>query len=106
MRGTSAVGENVAIKATDFPALKAFALEHKIDMIVVGPEDPLVQGIFDFFKEDAATRHIAVIGPSAKGAQLEGSKRICQGIHAAPSHPTARYKSVTAATLEEGLAFS
>lgn len=53
--GTSAVGENVDIKATDFPALKAFALEHKIDMIVVGPEDPLVQGIFDCFKEDAAT---------------------------------------------------
>ena len=67
--GTSAVGENVDIKATDFPALKAFALEHKIDMIVVGPEDPLVQGIFDCFKEDAATRHIAIIGPSAKGAQ-------------------------------------
>ena len=60
--GTSAVGENVAIKATDFPALKAFALEHKIDMIVVGPEDPVGQGIFDFFKEDAATQHIAVIG--------------------------------------------
>ena len=64
--GTSAVGENVDIKATDFPALKAFALEHKIDMIVVGPEDPLVQGIFDCFKGDAATRHIAIIGPSAK----------------------------------------
>ena len=76
--GTSAVGENVAIKATDFPTLKAFALEHKIDMIVVGPEDPLVQGIFDFFKEDAATRHIAVIGPSAKGAQLEGSKEFAK----------------------------
>jgi len=60
--GTSAVGENVDIKATDFPALKAFVLEHKIDMIVVGPEDPLVQGIFDCFKEDAATRHIAIIG--------------------------------------------
>ena len=76
--GTSAVGENVDIKATDFPALNAFALEHKIDMIVVGPEDPLVQGIFDCFKEDAATRHIAIIGPSAKGAQLEGSKEFAK----------------------------
>ena len=85
--GTSAVGENVAIKATDFPALKAFALEHKIDMIVVGPEDPLVQGIFDFFKEDAATQHIAVIGPSAKRCAIGRQQRICQGIHAAPSHP-------------------
>lgn len=103
--GTSAVGENVAIKATDFPTLKAFALEHKIDMIVVGPEDPLVQGIFDFFKEDAATRHIAVIGPSAKGAQLEGSKEFAKEFMLRHHIPTARYKSVTAATLEEGLAF-
>ena len=103
--GTSAVGENVAIKATDFPALKAIALEHKIDMIVVGPEDPLVQGIFDFFKEDAATRHIAVIGPSAKGAQLEGSKEFAKEFMLRHHIPTARYKSVTAATLEEGLAF-
>ena len=103
--GTSAVGENVAIKATDFPALKAFALEHKIDMIVVGPEDPLVQGIFDFFKEDAATQHIAVIGPSAKGAQLEGSKEFAKEFMLRHHIPTARYKSVTAATLEEGLAF-
>ena len=94
-----------SIKATDFPALKAFALEHKIDMIVVGPEDPLVQGIFDFFKEDAATRHIAVIGPSAKGAQLEGSKEFAKEFMLRHHIPTARYKSVTAATLEEGLAF-
>ncbi|WP_302287560.1 phosphoribosylamine--glycine ligase [Bacteroides clarus] len=103
--GTSAVGENVDIKATDFPALKAFALEHKIDMIVVGPEDPLVQGIFDYFKEDAATRHIAIIGPSAKGAQLEGSKEFAKEFMLRHNIPTARYKSVTAETLEEGLAF-
>lgn len=103
--GTSAVGENVDIKATDFPALKAFALEHKIDMIVVGPEDPLVQGIFDCFKEDAATRHIAIIGPSAKGAQLEGSKEFAKEFTLRHNIPTARYKSVTAETLEEGLAF-
>ena len=103
--GTSAVGENVDIKATDFPALKAFALEHKIDMIVVGPEDPLVQGIFDCFKEDAATRHIAIIGPSAKGAQLEGSKEFAKEFMLRHNIPTARYKSVTAEKLEEGLAF-
>ena len=68
--GTSAVGENVSIKATDFPALKAFALEQKIDMIVVGPEDPLVEGIYDSFTGDASTQHIAIIGPTAKGAHL------------------------------------
>ena len=80
--GTSAVGENVDIKATDFPALKAFALEHKIDMIVVGPEDPLVQGIFDCFKEDAATRHHyrSFCKRRAAGRQ----QRIRQRIHAAP----------------------
>ena len=102
--GTSAVGENVDIKATDFPALKAFVLEHKIDMIVVGPEDPLVQGIFDCFKEDAATRHIAIIGPSAKGAQLEGSKEFAKEFMLRHNIPTARYKSINAEilpTLEE-----
>ena len=103
--GTNAVGENVEIKATDFPALKAFALEQKIDMIVVGPEDPLVQGIFDYFKGDASTQHIAIIGPSAKGAQLEGSKEFAKEFMLRHNIPTARYKSVTADTLEEGLAF-
>lgn len=103
--GTSAAGENVDIKATDFPALKAFALEHGIGMIVVGPEDPLVQGIFDSFKGDAATRHIAIIGPSAKGAQLEGSKEFAKEFMLRHNIPTARYKSVTAETLDEGLAF-
>ena len=79
--GTSAVGENVAIKATDFPALKAFALEHKIDMIVVGPEDPLVQGIFDFFTAHCCHRSFC------KRCAIGRQQRICQGIHAAPSHP-------------------
>lgn len=103
--GTGNVGENVTIKATDFPALKAFALERGIDMIVVGPEDPLVQGIFDYFKGDAATQHIAIIGPTAKGAQLEGSKEFAKEFMQRHNIPTARYKSVTAETLEEGLAF-
>lgn len=103
--GTGSVGENVTIKATDFPALRTFALERSIDMIVVGPEDPLVQGIFDYFKGDAATQHIAIIGPTAKGAQLEGSKEFAKEFMQRHNIPTARYKSVTAETLEEGLAF-
>lgn len=103
--GTGNVGENVTIKATDFPALKAFALERGIDMIVVGPEDPLVQGIFDYFKGDAATQRIAIIGPTAKGAQLEGSKEFAKEFMQRHNIPTARYKSVTAETLKEGLAF-
>ena len=103
--GTNAAGENVDMKATDFPALKAFALEKEIDMIVVGPEDPLVQGIFDYFKADAATAHIAVIGPTAKGAMLEGSKDFAKEFMVRHNIPTARYKSVTSATLQEGLDF-
>lgn len=103
--GTNAAGENVNMKATDFPALKAFALEKGIDMIVVGPEDPLVQGIFDYFKADAATAHIAVIGPTAKGAMLEGSKDFAKEFMVRHNIPTARYKSVTSATLQEGLDF-
>lgn len=103
--GTNAAGENVNMKATDFPALKAFALEKGIDMIVVGPEDPLVQGIFDYFKADAATAHIVVIGPTAKGAMLEGSKEFAKEFMVRHNIPTARYKSVTSATLQEGLDF-
>lgn len=103
--GTAGVGENVAIQATDFPALKVFALERAIDMIVVGPEDPLVKGIFDYFKADITTQHIAIIGPSAKGAQLEGSKEFAKEFMKRYDIPTARYKSITSETLEEGYAF-
>ena len=103
--GTSEAGENVNLKATDFPALKAFALEKEIDMIVVGPEDPLVQGIFDSFKEDPATCHIDIIGPTAKGATLEGSKEFAKGFMMRHNIPTARYKSITADNLQEGLDF-
>lgn len=103
--GTNAAGENVNMKATDFPTLKAFALEKGIDMIVVGPEDPLVQGIFDYFKADAATAHIAVIGPTARGAMLEGSKEFAKEFMVRHNIPTARYLSVTSATLQEGLDF-
>jgi phosphoribosylamine--glycine ligase len=103
--GTSQVGENVNIKATDFDALKAFALAEKIDMIVVGPEDPLVKGIYDRFKGDEETKHIAIIGPTKAGAELEGSKEFAKGFMQRHSIPTARYKSVTAANIEEGIKF-
>ena len=103
--GTALVGENVDIKATDFPALRSFALERAIDMIVVGPEDPLVKGIFDYFKYDIATQHITIIGPSAKGAQLEGSKEFAKQFMQRYNIPTARYRSITAETIEEGYAF-
>ena len=72
--GTSQVGENVAIGVNDFEKIKAFAIDNAIDMIVVGPEDPLVNGIFDYIKSDPTTSHIAVIGPTKSGARLKGSK--------------------------------
>ncbi len=103
--GTREVGENIAIPATDFPALKQFALQNQVDMIVVGPEDPLVKGIYDTFKGDAETAHIAIIGPTANGAQLEGSKEFAKGFMMRHGIPTARYKSITADNLQEGLDF-
>ncbi|MDR0894543.1 MAG: phosphoribosylamine--glycine ligase [Prevotellaceae bacterium] len=103
--GTGAVGTNVAIAATDFPSLKAFALREQIDMIVVGPEDPLVQGIYDSFASDAATAHIAVIGPTAGAARLEGSKEFAKAFMQRHGIPTARYLSVTADNLSEGVSF-
>lgn len=103
--GTHAAGENVDIKATDFPAIKDFVLKSGVEMIVVGPEDPLVKGIYDYFAADEATRHIAVIGPTKAGATLEGSKEFAKGFMQRHGIPTARYKSITASNLEEGLAF-
>ena len=103
--GTREVGENIALKATDFPALKQFALDHDVQMVVVGPEDPLVQGIYDAFQADEATRHIAVIGPSQSGARLEGSKDFAKDFMLRHNIPTARHLSVTQANLADGLAF-
>ena len=103
--GTCRVGENVDIKATDFPRLKAFALEKGVDMVVVGPEDPLVQGIYDTFAEDEATKHIAVIGPTRSGAKLEGSKDFAKGFMLRHGIPTARHLSVTRDNLQEGMDF-
>ena len=103
--GTSNVGENVAIKADDFTAIREFVVKNNIDMVVVGPEDPLVKGIYDYFKKDEALKNIPVIGPSKAGAVLEGSKEFAKGFMERHGIPTARYKSITAANLDEGLAF-
>lgn len=103
--GTREVGENVAIKADDFEGIKQFVTAHGIDMVVVGPEDPLVKGVYDFFKNDDALKQVPVIGPSKAGAVLEGSKEFAKGFMQRHHIPTAGYKSVTAANQEEGLAF-
>lgn len=103
--GTSEVGENVAIKADDFAAIKEFVVKNDINMVVVGPEDPLVKGIYDYFKNDEALKNVPVIGPSKAGAVLEGSKEFAKGFMQRHHIPTAGYKSITAANLKEGLAF-
>ena len=103
--GTAAVGQNVDINANDSDALKRFALDNDVQMVVVGPEDPLVNGIYDDFKNDARTTHIPVIGPSRKGATLEGSKDFAKAFMARHVIPTARYKTITAQNIDEGLAF-
>lgn len=103
--GTELCGENVSIKADDFEALKEFAVSHNIDMVVVGPEDPLVKGICDSFRDDTRTAAIPVIGPTAAGAQLEGSKDFAKAFMLRHNIPTARYQTFTSETLDEGLAF-
>lgn len=103
--GTAGCGENVDIKADDFEALKKFAVANSIGMVVVGPEDPLVKGIYDDFKNDPLTSSIPVIGPSKAGAVLEGSKDFAKGFMQRHGIPTAKYRTFTGETLEEGLAF-
>ncbi len=103
--GTGSVGKNVAIKADDFDGIKAFVLEHHVDMVVVGPEDPLVKGIYDYFKNDAQLRTIPVIGPSKQGAVLEGSKEFAKGFMQRHNIPTARYQAFSGEHVQEGLAF-
>ena len=103
--GTAIVGQNVDINANDFDTLKRFALDNDVQMVVVGPEDPLVNGIYDDFKNDVRTTHIPVIGPSRKGATLEGSKDFAKAFMARHAIPTARYKTITAQNIDEGLAF-
>jgi phosphoribosylamine--glycine ligase len=103
--GTAQVGVNIPIAATDFEALKTFVLKNAIHMVVVGPEDPLVKGIYDFFKNDPKLKDIPVIGPSRMGAQLEGSKDFAKAFMMRHNIPTARYLSVTKHNLDDGIAF-
>lgn len=103
--GTAAIATNVNISATDFAAVKNLVLDKAIGMVVVGPEDPLVKGIYDFFRDDAQLAHIPVIGPSKEGAQLEGSKEFAKIFLTENNIPTAAYGSFTAETLQAGLDF-
>lgn len=103
--GTAETGENVNIKADDFEALKDFCVEKGVDMVVVGPEDPLVKGIYDDFKNDDRTKNIPVIGPSKKGAVLEGSKDFAKEFMQRHNIPTAKYRTFDGTSLEEGLKF-
>ncbi|MDG1916859.1 MAG: phosphoribosylamine--glycine ligase [Flavobacteriales bacterium] len=103
--GTSEVGENVNIGVTDFTSIKTFVIENEIDMLVVGPEDPLVKGIYDFFKNDIALSEVCVIGPSKEGAQLEGSKEYSKQFMQRHDIPTAAYDSFTKDNLNDGFDF-
>jgi|SRR5574344_194465 phosphoribosylamine--glycine ligase len=103
--GTATLGENVNIKADDFEKLKDFSIEQGIDMIVVGPEDPLVKGIYDEFKKDERTKNIPVIGPSKQGAVLEGSKDFAKDFMMRHHIPTAKYRTFNGTNIDEGLKF-
>lgn len=103
--GTATCGENVDIKADDFETLKQFVADNAVDMVVVGPEDPLVKGIYDDFKNDPRTASVPVIGPSKAGAVLEGSKDFAKAFMMRHNIPTAKYKTFNGTTLNEGLAF-
>ena len=103
--GTASVGENVAIKADDFEGIKQFVLANAVDMVVVGPEDPLVKGVYDFFKNDSHLASIPVIGPSKQGAVLEGSKDFAKSFMQRHGIPTAAYRSFNGTNIEEGIAF-
>lgn len=103
--GTATVGKNITIAATDFDAIKKFVLENNVNMVVVGPEDPLVKGVHDYFLNDTQLKNIPVIGPQKDGAQLEGSKDFSKQFMLRNNIPTARYETFTKETLQEGLKF-
>ena len=103
--GTADCGENVAMKADDFEAIKTFIVDNNVDMVVVGPEDPLVKGVYDDLKNDARTQNVPVIGPSKAGAVLEGSKDFAKAFMKRHSIPTAAYETFDGEHLEEGLKF-
>lgn len=101
--GTALVGQNVDMNPTDFEVIQSFCLQNNINMVVVGPEEPLVRGIYDFFRKESSLQHIAVIGPSQEGAQLEGSKAYAKKFMAEVNIPTAAYREVN--SVSEGVAF-
>ncbi|WP_281988355.1 phosphoribosylamine--glycine ligase [Aquimarina aggregata] len=103
--GTAAIATNVPISVTDFDAIKELVLSKNIEMVVVGPEDPLVQGISDYFAKDEELTNIAVIGPSKEGARLEGSKEYAKEFLIRHNIPTAAYQSFTAETVDQGKKF-
>ena len=103
--GTALVGENVAIKADDFDAVADFVVSHKVDMVVVGPEDPLVKGIYDYFKTRDDVKQVPVIGPSKTGAVLEGSKDFAKGFMKRHNIPTAAYETFDGTQVEDGCRF-
>lgn len=103
--GTEQYGENVALSPLDFEAVGKFAIDNGVTMVVVGNEDPLVEGIYDYFTDNETLKAVPVIGPSKGGAQLEGSKDFAKGFMMRHNIPTARYKSITADNLQEGLDF-
>ena len=103
--GTASVGTNVALKADDFEGIAQFVVKESVDMDVVGPEDPLVKGIYDFFKQDDRVKQIPVIGPSKAGAVLEGSKDFAKGFMKRHGIPTAAYATFDGTQVEEGCRF-
>ena len=103
--GTSLIGQNINIAATDFKSIKELAISEEISMVIVGPEDPLVKGIFDFFQSDEKLKHISVIGPSKQGAKLEGSKSFAKEFMQRNNIPTAKYRSFTKETILDGYDF-
>ena len=103
--GTGQVGENVAMGVNDFERIKTFVADQAIDMVVVGPEDPLVRGIYDELRADSRTAHVPVIGPSRQGAVLEGSKDFAKAFMKRHHIPTARYETFDGTTLDEGMRF-
>lgn len=103
--GTHQVATNININPTDFQAVKQIVLDKHIEMVVVGPEDPLVQGVYDFFKADTQLQHVQVVGPSREGAKLEGSKEFAKQFMQRHNIPTAKYESFTKETVEQGCKF-
>ena len=103
--GTIEVGQNVEINVTDFDKIKDLVIKEQIEMIIVGPEDPLVKGIYDFFNNDSDLQHISVIGPSKMGAQLEGSKNFAKEFMLRNNIPTAKYQTFTKENINEGFVF-